>query len=262
DAFKALLTKRRETHVRQLNLGCGGDTKRSSRTDSDRITPRLRVEPCPTYFVRTARAYAFLTDFLESFVGKHALQSLHGLTKDGVRQPDLHAELLAMRDLFYGLYFVSAEDIGMKPVLLPGEPVDSERCYRRAVEWLSRAQEDPDIAADTRVIVPVFIEPNRHTTRVWATLGVRLAKLDANYASPPSIRPAGATEWQLASPSQLGTARYLIPVDEFAEVEVGGSSIPTREEFRALCDKESDKAGIVEALLQYGQPVVLRHAWL
>src|SRR5262249_58978997 len=72
----------------------------------------------------------------------------------------------------------------------------------------------------------------------------------------------GSTEWQPASPSQLGTARYLIPVDEFAEVEVGGSSIPTREEFRALCDKETDKAGIVEALQRYGQPVVLRRAWL
>src|SRR5207237_6696787 len=84
DAFKALLTKRRETHVRMLNIGCSGaESKWPPGTDKDRITPRLRVEPCPTFYVRTARAYAFLADFLEATVGRDALQALHGLKKDG-----------------------------------------------------------------------------------------------------------------------------------------------------------------------------------
>jgi hypothetical protein len=262
DAFRALLTKRRETHVRMLNIGCGDVSKFPPGTDLKNLTPRLRVEPCPTYFVRTARAYAFVANFLEASIGKDALQSLHGLTQSGSRKQDLYTELHAMRDLFYGLYLVSAEDIGMKPTFLSGEPVDREACYRRAVDWLRGAFEDPDISADTRVLAPIFVDPNRGVTRVWATLGVRLAKLDADYAEPPSVRRAESAKWQRAAPAELGTARYLIPVDEFAEVELSGFSTLTREEFRALCDKESDKESIIAALQRHGQSSWTRNGWL
>src|SRR5207253_10768142 len=118
EAFKALITKHRETHVRQLGIAA----KSAATGPPDAIGPRLRVEPCPSYFLRTARAYAFLANFLESSLGKEALQSLHGLTKEGVRkqklyeelqqsadlkrparqEQNLYNELLFMRDLFYG----------------------------------------------------------------------------------------------------------------------------------------------------------------
>jgi hypothetical protein len=262
DAFKALLTKRRETHVRQLNLACGDTKSKHPTTDKGVLTPRLRVEPCPTYYLRTARAYGFLVNFLDAAVGKEALQKLHGLTKDGPRKPDLYTELHAMRDLFYGLYLVSAEDIGLKTTLMADEPVDRDQCYGRASKWLTSAFDDPDLAADTRVIVPIFVDPSRGVTRAWATLGVRLAKLDADYARPPSIRPADSDDWKQASPGQLGTARYLIPVDEFAEVELAGTHVLNREEFRALCDENVNKEAIVAALQRHGQSFWRRNASL
>jgi hypothetical protein len=221
----------------------------------------LRVEPAPTYYVRTARAYAFLADFLDAAVGKEALQMLHGLTKDGPRKPDLYTELHGMRDLFYGLYLLSAEDIGMKPAVLPDEPVDCEQCYNRATTWLDGVY-DPDLAADTRVIVPIFVDPVRDVTKAWATLGVRLAKLDADYASPPSILRPDSAEWERVSSGDLGAARYLIPVDEFAEVELSGSHVLTREEFRAVCDENSDKEAIIAALQQHGMSFWKRNARL
>jgi len=60
----------------------------------------------------------------------------------------------------------------------------------------------------------------------------------------------------------MGTARYLIPVDEFAEVELSGLTVLTREEFRELCDKESDKEGIIAALQRHGRPFWARHPWV
>src|SRR5262249_20114802 len=159
------------------------------------IRPQLRVEPCPSYYVRTARAYAFLANFLEATVGKEALQGLHGLKKDGQRSQDLYSELRFMRDLFYGLYLVSAEDIGLKPTFLKQDPVDQGHCFRSATDWLARAFEDGDTDADTRVSVPVFADPGRRVTRLWATLGVRLVKLNADFAVPPRIKPIAGGEW-------------------------------------------------------------------
>ena len=111
EAFKALMTKRKETHIRDAK------TAESAALMPTQVVPRLRLEPCPSYYVRTARAYAFLADVLESSLGPEALKRLHGLKEGGERGPDLHAELRSIRDLFYGFYLLSAEDIGMTPRL-------------------------------------------------------------------------------------------------------------------------------------------------
>jgi hypothetical protein len=48
--------------------------------------------------------------------------------------------------------------------------------------------------------------------------------------------------------SDLYPGHYLIPVDEFAEVEVKGGRVYTRAEFRAICDRMKTKSRIVEAM--------------
>jgi hypothetical protein len=288
EAFKALITKRRETHLRQH-----GDSLASAQRPPAIVQPRLRLEPCPSYYLRTARAYAFLANFLETAVGKDALQSLHGLTKDGQRQPNLHAELESMRELFYGFYLVSADDIGLKTALLKDEPVDIERCYQRAIKWLAKAFDDPDLAADTRVSVPIFVDRGRNVTRLWATLGVRLAKLEASYARSPHIKlaaldPKKASEnnkgqridpdspksrdWQPVEGHTLRDATYLIPVDEFAEIELAGLKSLTREELRTICDREKTKEAILTAFgrptrdstepASAGEGFVIREKWI
>jgi hypothetical protein len=247
EAFKALMTKRRETHVRQLENSRAPTAMPPQMPEV--VSPRLRVEPCPTYYLRTARAYAFLANFLEASVGEGVLKQLHGLKKGGQRAQDLYGELHGMRDLFYGLYLVSAEDIGLAPALTPEENVDPEGCYKLAADWLPKALKDEDLAADTRVSVPIFVDEGRGVTRLWVTLGVRLARLEANYARPPSLKPAkGEGEWQVVEASRLSRADYIIPVDEFAEVELRGTRSLTREELRAICDREKTKEAILQAL--------------
>lgn len=248
EAFKALVTKRRETHVRQLAMAEAGSALPPLQ---DKIKPRLRVEPCPSYFLRTARAYAFLANFLEATVGNEALQQLHGLKKEGARKENLFVELNEVRDLFYGLYLLSAEDIGMKATFAKEEHVQVDRCDQLATDWLAKAFQDEDLAADTRVAVPIMVDPNRKVTRLWLTLGVRLTKLETDYARPPSIKPAkGEGDWKVVESHQLDKANYLIPVDEFAEVEVKGLKVLTREELRAICDREKTKEAILQALRQ------------
>ena len=245
EAFQALITQRRETHVRQLGVAY------KSRPPPE-IAPRLRVEPCPSYYLRTARAYAFLAHFLEATLGQESLRALHGVKKDGPRTPDLFTELAWMRDLFFGLYLVSAEDIGLKPSLDEDELVDLDRCRQLALDWLAKVFEDGDLAVDTRVSVPVYVDPIRQITRLWMTFGVRLAKLEVSYARPPRLKLSkGGTRdepWQEAEGHLLAKAHYLIPVDEFSEVEMRGNRVLTREELRAICDREKTREAIVRAL--------------
>ena len=152
-----------------------------------------------------------------------------------------------MRDRFYGLYLVSAEDIGMKPDLAADEQVDEDHCYKLATEWLKHVFADADLAADTRVSVPIFVD--RRGTRIWATIGVRLTRLEARYVRPPHLKPAkGPGDWKEVEAHRLAASHYLIAVDEFAEVELPGSRTLTREELRAVCDREKTKEKIVKAL--------------
>jgi hypothetical protein len=267
EAFQALITKRRETHVRTVKTTAMG-LMPGGAPPPESVRPRLRVEPCPSYFLRTARAYAFLANFLESSLGKEGLQGLHGLKKDGVRKQNLYEELhkLAdlkrpdrleqnlynelhfMRDLFYGIYLVSAEDIGLKPALAGDEPVDRDYCYKLADNWLRRAYQDKDLAVDTRVSVPIYVDPTRGVTLLWATLGVRLSKLDAKYATLPQIKTVKGGEWKPVEQEKARPANYLIPVDESAEIELKGMRVLTREELREVCDREQTKELILQAL--------------
>ena len=78
---------------------------------------------------------------------------------------------------------------------------------------------------------------------------MRLAKLERATPGRRTLKPAKAEgDWQPAKAHQLATAHYLIPVDEFAEVELPGLRSLTREEFRAVCDREKTKEAIVAAL--------------
>jgi hypothetical protein len=249
EAFKALVTKRRETHVRQLAEAKTIKAAEPAKVERTEVQPRLRIEPCPTFYLRTARAYAFLGNFLLATVGKDRLAKLHGLKQGGTRELSLADELEAIRQRSYGFYLLSCEDIGMKPQFLDDEPVDHTVAETMALNWIGSLRTNPDLACDTRVAVPIYVSTHPPKTRLWATLGVRLAPLKADYARPPRIQPlqqGGA--WREVEHFQLGTQSCIIPVDEFAEFELPGSSTLTREEFRVICDRCTTKEEILKVL--------------
>ncbi len=246
EAFQALITKRRETHIRSLGPKSAARPRRLNS-----ISPRLRIEPCLSYYLRTARSYSFLQNFLLASLGEETLKRLHGLRPEGDRPDDLLTELARQRDLFYGLYLVSCDDIGHASTLKPEELSDPDRCYEAALAWLSQVADrtDPDLAQDTRVAVPIYVDRFRQTTRLWITLGVRLTRLDASYAKPPRIKPAnGSGDWEVVEARLLKVADYLIAVDEFAEVEIATLTPPDRDELRRICDTHKTKEKIIQAL--------------
>ena len=246
EAFQALITKRRETHVRQL-----APAKALAAPLPQSVSPRLRVEPCPSFYLRTARSYSFLQTFLMASLGEEVLQQLHGLRKEGERPDDLATELSAQRDLFYGLYLVSCDDIGHQPTLRADEVAEPDRCYDAALAWLKRVSDrkDPDLLEDTRVAVPIYVDSFRNTTRLWVTLGIRLTRLETSYVRPPRIKPANDTgAWKIVDAQMLKNSNYLIAVDEFAEVEIPTLAPPNRDELRKLCDAQLTKEKIIAAL--------------
>lgn len=244
EAFKALVTKRQETHARQL--GAAGASKPQP---ISQVCPRLRVEPCATFYLRSARAYAFLQDFLTAAAGRERLEQLHALRQGGERPSTLDEELGAIRARFYGFYLLACEDIGMKPQLADGELADPQAAKQTALDWLGNLADNSDLRCDTRVSVPIFVDLVKDKTCIWATLGVRLAHLEASYAQPPRVRPKNdAGPWTEVKSYQLGDSRYVIPVDEFAQIELASSSPLTREELRAACDRHKTKDEIVRGL--------------
>ncbi|HUG89319.1 MAG TPA: hypothetical protein VML55_00700 [Planctomycetaceae bacterium] len=247
DAFAALITKRRETHIRQLAMA--GAASEAPPPLSE-LAPRLRLEPNATYYLRTARAYVFLQLFLEEAVGRDALAQISGLREGGQRETDLASELDAQRELFYGFHLLSLEDIGLAPSLAEGELPDAGAARQRALEWLANFAADPDLAVDTRVVVPVAVNLQRGTTQLWGTAGVRLARLDVAFERQflPSVRAAGSDdEWQPFD-GRVQSTTYLIPVDEYISVEVPRLDCPTREEFRRLCDQAGTTERLAELL--------------
>ena len=247
EAFKALMTKRRETHARQLRIGEAMAPAPPPAPPRSQVQVRLRLEPSVSFYLRTARAYAFLEDFLTAAVGRERLTQLRGLREGGEREKALAAELTAMRRLFYGFYLVACEDIGLRPRFLKGELVNEAVAKSDALAWLDTYAADPDLALDTRGSVPIHRDSVRDVTRLWATLGVRLAKLEASYATAPMIRPSASSGWQEVN-GTLKPSAYVIAVDEFAEIELKGSSALTRDELRKVCDKRKTREKILAAL--------------
>lgn len=257
DAFKVMFTKRRETHIRQLPIPQAGFG--NARTYPTGISPRLRLEPCPAVYLRTARAYAFLQNFLHATLRSETLKTLRPLKEDGYRGMNLEDALEDMRLRTYGFYLIACEDIGMAPEFLQDEPVDESTAKQTALSWLENLDTNPDLACDTRVAVPLFVSPVANTVRLWITLGVRLTKLDASYLWPPKIRPLKTNQpWEEVDSASLAPSHMFIPVEEFIEIEIDADKIPNRAELRTLCDKYQTKEEIAAALRVYEQSVKTR----
>ncbi|MCA8910950.1 MAG: hypothetical protein KDB82_04555 [Planctomycetes bacterium] len=250
EAFKAMVTKTRETHVRQM-MAAGGNTSVAERgPPPESLSPRLRLEPNPTYYLRIARSYAFLQTYLMTVVEN--LNSMPGLRADGPRDFPLGDELENMRQLFYGLYFVSCDDIGLKPELLKDENADPVYHRVLAAKWLEDWQHDPDLAVDTRVGVPVYRMPGEYT-RFWCTVGVRPIKLRASYVTSPSWRPtpkpdATPADWEEIESYNLTPETWVILGDDFVEVQRKGDATLTRKQLREVCDQHQTKQEIAAAL--------------
>ena len=251
-AFEALLTKRRETHARQFPVAVMSRAAHPVATSLPPVYPRLRVEPNPSYYLRTARSYAFVADLLEVTFGSKALETLHARRAEGPRPLNLGDEVRSIRDLFLGFACLSSEDIGHRLDLTAAEGDRRATAEALATAWLKQVAadpaSDPDLAADTRVAIPIGFNPKTNKVRLWATIGVTLTPLNVQYDQPPQIRPAEGGDWRTVRSADTKAVTQFIAVDEFAEIELDGGRILNRDELRAICDAHKTRDAIRQAL--------------
>jgi hypothetical protein len=246
ETFKSLLIQNRETHVKQLGavaVRLGGGLAPVD------VYPLLPAEPFPTFYLRTGRAYRFLRTFLAATMGDAFLPGHARLVETGdVATRTLADELDARIALLYGLAFASADAVGLArwDGLLPDElaEIDADAAVAAARAWLGTWRQDPDVARDPRVIVPIQAGTDGFTT-YWAVIGVKALTSRAEFVAghEPVVTPTAC--WT----GKMVPHRYTMLVEETAEVRLLATRPPpTRAELRAVCDAHGTKAEIVQAL--------------
>lgn len=232
EAFQTMLVQHRETHAKQM----GGSTLGASH---ERLAPEMRVEPLATVYVRHARGYVFLEKALEDVMGATLLDAGRAVEASGPETPSLRERIRRARDLYYGLYLVACQDLGLHPKLdAAGDPAPGARegLAGEVDRWLAQLSTDALAAADVRVMVPIA-SLSETRSKYWAVIGVRSTLAAYSFI--------GGDGEALAKPDQ--TQRAFLPTEQFLEVE--SSSFPlSREELRALCDQEGTAEKIKAAL--------------
>jgi len=244
DTFKSIITQTRETHAKQLLKG-GAATAAPAPTFE--VWPRYRVEPFPTYYLRTARGYRFVATWLEGVLGAEATGQLLGEDRHETIAQAL--ELLQRR--FYGLYALSAACVGLDPAagLLEDELGADELTAAAAAasDWLNDWRSDEDVTADSRVIVPVASDPFTAEVIYWAVIGVKAVQVEASWVAgyEPEVVDAGWCDFD-----GYADRSYALLVEDQVEVRLRADAAPpTRDELRALCDQhDGDRDAIVSAL--------------
>jgi hypothetical protein len=228
DLFRAILALTRETHVKQLvfpDIAAAAMRPREVEVVV-RVLPQLTIEPTRTYYERRAVGYDFVRRVLESL---GPLRLMYRMTDAGPVKRPLDEELEEMTALFRGAAAVAGEELGMEPA--EGPEADRFRA------WAS----DPDIAADVRMMVPVFFDRGRSQTKVWAILGWANRQLTISYVARPIARVLkGRARVEFHPTSRT----IMYPV--FAEAYV--SRVLDRDEFRAHCDRYKTRTSILEHL--------------
>jgi hypothetical protein len=251
ESFKSIITQTRETHVKQLDTG----ERKSGAVKEIDIYPKFPVEPFPTFYLRTARAYRFLGTFLQGVLGSGIMGSLQRLKEDGTQSTmQLDQELRQMTELLYGLYILTARSVGLDPEqgLLTDETAEFEidACVQRAQDWIANWRTHPDIMSDPRVIVPFWKDELRATNIYWAVLGVKVIKISAECVEgyePEVLESPGCQVKEM-----VGHTYYLL-MEQMVQVEIPISvPPPTRDEFRSVCDKHDTTEDIVTALSNLG----------
>jgi len=248
DLFKGILALTRETHIKQLQIVTLGLSRMPPTID---IKPELSLEPLATYFLRRAESYRFVRGVIVQLFGESALTEIHRMAPDRTVNLSLDEEIKAMEDLFYGAYVTVCRELGLELApesdeLGSGDPDLAFQCYNG---WQQSIADDPDIAFDNRMMVPVYYDPGLGQTKVWAFLGWGSRRLNISFASEPEYEvfdeenelvPPGTVEIRFVD--LRSTVVYPVMVELFV------TEILNRAEFQAHCDQYGTQTAILENL--------------
>jgi len=252
ETFKSVLIQTRETHVKQIaviNATDGGIIEEPRPFDAH---PPLEVEPFPTFYLRTARAYRFVEGVLRAALGNAFVDGTSRLREDGTRgSMTLGAELADKELMLYGLHVVAADSIGAA-YGLDGDELTSfpaALARTRAEAWLESWAADEDVNRDPRVSVPVAIETDPTTGQnfavYWGVVGVKVLRMDASF--PDSRRPEIVSDPGCVLDKWVPYQPYMLVEDTLELKRPVGLAPLDRDRFRALCDGAATEDQIVAA---------------
>jgi hypothetical protein len=242
DTFKAILIETRETHVKQLSIG--GTTVSYVAPPRD-FVPSFRVEPFPTFYLRAARAYAFLGPFLRTVMGTPFLETAHRVEEDGSRgAKTLADELREKTALLYGLSALSARTLGMADLATAEESALFPDAVDIAEAFLKGWKGSLDVARDPRVIIPIAEEDAG--VRYWAVIGAKAVQVDASYVQ--GFEPKVVSTECPFTGKWIPRRPVLFTLESVEVRRPASAPPPTRAELRALCNKYATKDDIVKAL--------------
>ena len=124
--------------------------------------------------------------------------------------------------------------------------LDKNSCLKHFQEWKVRLLSDPDVARDSRMMVPVFYDLGRKKTKVWAFFGWEFTWLDASFARDPKIEVRDKSGKECTRPIRFRRDFYAAAKPVIREIYV--SEVMDRPQFRAHCDKYRTASAILENL--------------
>ncbi len=250
EVFKACLTKRRETHVKQIEIPLvGAAMPRPPRRLEVAVRPEWSLEPQVTCLLRTAEGYAFVCDALARILGVEALRvtKLDGL--GGEEGPPLFDALNAAELRHRRLAALAASEIGLPPGAL-GASVDAAAAAALAAEGRSEITAlIAESGDDPRVMVPVAFNTETRRYRCWAIAGVAVRPAHVSWAKVPAVSVYGPDGSRLPDDAfdvKLEAAGRMLPYEVWIECEV--RTPLDRAEWRALCDEHKTLVAIRAAL--------------
>ena len=240
ELFKGTLALTRETHVKQLAVPAAapGPLERDPKPTLV-IQPQLDVEPLATFYLRRAKAYAFVRGVLVETFGEEALAKMRRQTAEGPVEAALEAELSQLETLFRGAHVVATRQLGREEDKgLVGTAAESDRDAAAFLSWTAAIGSDPDLARDARMMVPVHTNIARTRIKVWCLLGWEPRRAWVSFAKRPQVSgtDAGGERVDLADHFEIvyGTQLLDLATPIFAEVWV--TKLLNRDEFRRHCD--------------------------
>ncbi|MCC7528960.1 MAG: hypothetical protein IT342_10585 [Candidatus Melainabacteria bacterium] len=248
DLFKGLYALTRETHVKQLSMMVGSAPPRLT------LTPELRVEPLPSFYLRRASSYAFIRFTLEKIFSSAELSSVKRISPESEPTMNLWQEMAYMEDLFLGAHAIACDDLGMAPFsdMVGVDAARLEPARKVFREWALYPHGDPDVSRDARMMVPVSVDVLGRV-QVWCFLGWSTMKLVANFDAGNfgrllSVKPDGTEGVVDSSGCKLYGASYYAAYPIMAEIWISQSNVMIRSDFRAFCDRFTSEKEIMENL--------------
>jgi hypothetical protein len=258
--FKGLYAQMKETHLMLIGPPlCGTTTRRSPLRIP--VRPDLTAEPLATYYARRARSYSFVRGVLQDAFGSRWRDLVFTDVLTAWNRVD--EGLDGMEAIFHGAHVRVCRELGFQNevTVMPHRNPDSDDASFRT--WVGGIERDPDLSRDTRMMVPVFYDPQRQQTKVWVLLGWSSRPLTVQFHRPPRVLEMRSMQRQerpeeprrrskktldddAAPEIDFVAANHDVAVPVTAEIYV--SRLLDREAFRRLCDERKTRSAILNAL--------------